>query len=502
MKAVAGLITLLMLIINFPVFCEPAYYNRTASYDELDPRLPDHRLNLLHRLQVSSGNYLSTDFDCLADEKLSGFNYRVYAYLEDVSPYRFNYKTDDFRFSAGLKIKEDWLGAVEGDSGIGNLQSVFTIRGKAVIKDKIEIYQDITLFRYDKTSYLDSASTTGEFLKDPLLSYQLPHRGPVASKVDVLEVQTDRAFVKFNLFGVDIQSGRDRLQLKGGYRTGLLFSGLTRPIDMYYRLDYKFWRFDFTALSGQLTDAGKRYISAKRLALRLARNLQIGVTEAAAFADDPAAYINPLMLFYITHRHRPNNRDNIIAMADVSYTPFKNLNLYGEFLDDDLIIFEGGASKYGFLLGLFKSRLFSERTDLHLEYSHVRKWTYTHVSEVNAWEYRGQPFGFWAGPDADEFYAQLSYLFSPSSAIKMNFDYIRKGEGDLFHPHEAEGGNKSPAFPSGTVEKSAGAWLDLRHEYSRFILNSRFGYRQIENRHNSPADFDNYFAHIVVIYNL
>ena len=502
MRSLFRLVCIFLTVSSFSNFSFAENSEKTASYDELDPRLPDHRLNLLHRLQVSSGNYLSTDFDYLAGEKLSGFDNKVYDYLEDDSSYRFNYKADDVRFSAGFRIKEDWLGAIEGDSGISNLQSVFTIRGKAVIKDKIEIYQDVTLFRSDMTSYLDSASTTGEFLQDPLLSYQLPHRGPVASKVDILDVQTDRAFVKFNLFGVDIRSGRDRLQLKGGYRTGLLFSGLTRPIDMFYRLDYKFWRFDFTALSGQLTDVGKRYISSKRLALHLARNLQIGVTEAAAFADDPTAYINPLMLFYITHRHRPNNRDNIIAVADVSYTPFKNLNLYGEFLDDDLIIFEGGASKYGFLLGLFKSRLFSERTDLHLEYSHVRKWTYTHVSEINAWEYRGQPFGFWAGPDADEFYAQLSYLFSPSSAIKMNFDYIRKGEGDLFHPHETEGGNKNPPFPSGTVEKSAGAWLDLRHEYSRFILNSRFGYRQIENRHNSPDDFDNFFAHIVVIYNL
>ena len=96
----------------------------------------------------------------------------------------------------------------------------------------------------------------------------------------------------------------------------------------------------------------------------------------------------------------------------------------------------------------------------------------------------------------------MSYLFSPSSVIKINLDYVRKGEGDLFHPYEADYGDTNPPFPSGTVEKSTGAWLDLRHEFGRFILNSRFGYRQIENRHNRPDDFDNYFAHIVAVYNL
>jgi len=196
------------------------------------------------------------------------------------------------------------------------------------------------------------------------------------------------------------------------------------------------------------------------------------------------------------------NDDNLIAAVDFSYTPFRDFNIYGEFLDDDVIIFEGGASKYGFMLGLYKARIITDKLDLRLEYTQVRKWTYTHVSHVNAWEYRDQPFGFWLGPDADELFAQLSYIISPKTALNLNLDYVRKGEGDLFHPFEDEWGDKKPPFPSGIVEKSTGAWVDFNHEFSHLVLRGRAGYHKIENRHSQAGDFNNYFTHLVVEYTL
>ncbi|MCD6163227.1 MAG: hypothetical protein J7K40_12580 [candidate division Zixibacteria bacterium] len=502
MKNSAVWISTFILILNSIALSVTINSSYSVSYDDLDPRMPGYRTEIKYRLQNDLGYCHSSCGKFPDKSKVQGFNRKLLDYIHNKKTRILAYRANNFRFYGGLRLKESWLGAVEGDSGFSNLQTSITLKGKAILKNKVELCQEITLFRADSTSYLDSASTIGEFLHDPLLSYQYSKRGPVASGVDIFEVQTDKAIIRTKLFGVNIQTGRDRVQFKGGYRAGLLFSGLTRPVDMFYRLDYNVWRFKFSVLSGQLTEAGKRYISAKRASLRLANNLQIGATEAVAFADDPTAYINPLMLYYIIHRHRPNNDDNLIAAMDISYTPIRNLNLYGEFLDDDLIVFEGGASKYGFLAGIYKSQLFSERTDLRLEYSQVRKWTYTHVSDVNAWEYRGQPFGFWLGPDADELFAQLSYYFSPCSIIKFSFSYARKGVGSLYLPHEEEGGDKNPPFPSGVVEKSTGGWLDYRYEISRFVIRGRLGCHQKENRHNQPGDFDNYFAHIVVVYNL
>ncbi|MCP4583966.1 MAG: capsule assembly Wzi family protein [candidate division Zixibacteria bacterium] len=483
--------------------------SRSPSFDLLDPRLPQHDLSLLYRLQISSGEFGDPNFDILNLPEQTGFNKQILNYLRRAKPYRIKFAGDDFRIAAGFRFKEDWLGFTEDDIQYASLHSSITLSGKIIIKDKLEIYHDLTIFRGDSSVNLENASTTGEYLVDPLLSFNYSHRGAIASDFDVFELQTDRAIIKTELFGIGIQTGRNRVQLKRGYRAGLMLSGLTRPVDMIYRLDYNFWRFGFTALTGQLTEAGpfvdksNRYISVKRATFNLAHNLQVGLTEAVTYDNDPTAYINPIMLFYIVHRHRSDNDDNLIASFDFSYTPITNLNIYGELLDDDLIIFEGGASKYGFLLGLFKTRLFSEKLDLRMEYAHVRKWTYTHVSHVNTWEYRDLPFGFWLGPDADELYLRLNYLFTARTDLSANFDYVRKGEGNLQMPWEDEQGNKKPPFPSGTVEKSTGAWFDFHHEFSRFVFRARAGYRQIENRHNNlPEDFNNYFAHLVMSYNL
>jgi hypothetical protein len=477
-----------------------ADYQLSDLYDPLDPRLPGTKSMLLSRLEIASGAHQSLYPWPEDTSGVSGFNRHVAEFLGKPSRHLLNLRRDDFEFQGGFRLKLNWLGINEGKRDISNLQSSITAFGKATIKGKIEIVEEVTAFRADSTRNLSDASSTGEFLNDPMLFYPSSWQGPIAGDKNIFDFQTDRAFIKTNLWGIDIQTGRDRIQSKVGYRNGLLFSGLARPVDMFYRIDFRIWRFDLMALSGQLTASGKRYISAKRLSVRFAHNLQAGVTEAVVFNDDPTAYINPLMPFFITQRQRPNNDDNLIASVDVSYTPIKNLNLYFEFLDDDFIVFSGGASKYGFMAGLYKSQLFAERLDFHLEYAQVRKWTYTHVTHINNWQYEGQPFGFWLGPDADELYSELRYLFSPVSSMSLGFNYVRKGEGDLFHPYEDTFGDKTPKFPSGIVEKGAGVWVGSTMHISIVRLDGRIGFRDLTHTGNHDNDNTNWWGHLYLSY--
>jgi hypothetical protein len=479
-----------------------ADYQLADLYDPLDPRLPGIKVMLLSRLEIANGAYQSLNPWPDGTSGVSGFNRIIAKYLAKPSKHFLNYNQDDFAFQGDFRLKLNWLGINEDDKNISNLQSSITASGKATIKGKIEVVEEITAFRSDSTHNLAEASNTGEFLNDPLLFYPAAWQGPVAGDKNTLDFQTDRAFIKTNLWGIDIQTGRDRIQTKVGYRNSLLFSGLARPVDMYYRIDYNIWRFDLMALSGQLTASGKRYISAKRLGVRFAHNLHAGVTEVVGFNDDATAYINPLMPFFITQRQRPNNDDNLLAAVDISYTPAKNLNLYAEFLDDDFIVFDGGASKYGIMAGLYKSQLFTERLDFHLEYTQVRKWTYTHVTHINNWQYEGQSFGFWLGPDADELYSDLRYLFSPTSSMSLGFNYIRKGEGDLFHPYEDTYRDKTPKFPSGNVEKGMGMWVIFKHQFGYIDISNRLGYREIKNVSNHSRKLNDVFIHFVMLYNL
>ena len=495
-----------LLVASFIIFLSLAAFPggiRTQDlYNPIDPRLPGTGILLLHRLEIANGSALSLYPFAKDTANAPGFNDLLATYFSQPQKHLIKLAKDDFLFWGDLRVKLNWLGINETNRNISNLQSSITALGKAKIENKLEFFEEITAFRSDSTHDLSRASGTGEFLADPFLFYPPLWQGPVAGNKSVLDFQADRAFIKTDIWGVNIQTGRDRIQTKVGYRNGLLFSGLARPVDMFYRLDYDIWRFQFMALSGQLTAEGKRYISAKRVGFRLAHNLHIGVTEAAAYYDDPTAYINPLMPIYLTQRQRPNNDDNLIASFDISYTPVKNFNVYFEFMDDDFIVFSGGASKYGFLAGLYKSQLLDERIDFHLEYAQVRKYAYTHVTHINNWQYEGQPFGFWLGPDADELYSELGYFLSPTSRINMGFNYTRKGEGDLYHPYEDIGGDKTPLFPSGMVEKGTGVWFDLKYNVNNLDICGRVGYRHIINPHNEKGRRDSYLAHMAIIYSL
>jgi hypothetical protein len=500
-KIIAILILGIYLFAAYP-FALADSFSRDELFDPIDPRLPSSRIAYLNRIQIARGNTPSLYKSSNDTSNVSGINKKLADYLNKPERYAINLAKNDFKFALGLQLKENWLGLREDNRNISNLQTAFTFRGKASIKDRIEFLEEITLFRSDSTRNLHQASGTGEFLRDPLLFYPPSWQGPIAGSTNLLDIQTDRAIIRTNLWGLELQTGRDRIQTKIGYRNGLLFSGLARPIDMFYKIEYQIGPFRLMAFSGQLTAEGKRYISAKRLSVNFAHNFQAGVTEAVAYYDDPTAYINPLMPIFVTQRQRPNNDDNLIASFDLSYTPVKNLNLYFEFMDDDFILFDGGASKYGFLIGLYKSQFLSEKLDLNLEYAQVRKWTYTHVTHINNWQYESQPFGFWLGPDADEIFCQLGYIVTPGSELKLGLDYIRKGEGTLFQPYEDTWGDKTPPFPSGIVEKATGVWLDIRHEIGKFYLTGRLGYRSIQNRNNQEIDTNCSFAHMALIYNL
>ena len=100
-----------------------------ASYDVLDPRLPGIDRELLWRLQVASGSYLSVDAGFEVAGNAGPLDRQTFEYLNKKTRYPLNYSSGDFRFWGGMKIKEDWLGISEGDSGISNLQTGITFSG-------------------------------------------------------------------------------------------------------------------------------------------------------------------------------------------------------------------------------------------------------------------------------------------------------------------------------------------------------------------------------------
>ncbi len=475
----------------------------SSSFDIIDPRQPSHEQSILLRVKVSEGlthNFADSYCDSLVK---SEFNRNLLDHINKSRDYILTHRDDNLKAHISLIFEEDWIGIRENDINYSNLQSSLTFKGYAKIKDKIEFEHEVKIFMADSTHNLSEVSSTGEFLKDPMLSYNLPDRGAETSDNYAIEVQTDKALIKTELYGFKIQTGRDRPQFKSGYRNSLLVSGLARPVDMFYRIDYNYWIIGYTALAGQLTDAGDRYISLKRIYFQFARWLQIGGTEGVAYTGEPMAYANPMLFYYFVNRHRVDNEDNIIAVYDISVTPFKSLNIFFEFLNDDLKLSSDTApSKYGFCGGFLKTGFIWENLDIRAEYTQVRRWTYTHVGNINVWDYRGRPIGFWLGDDADEVFGKADLYISPKTTLSGSVNYLRNGEGQLDMPYEQERGDIKPKFPSGVVEKAAGIWLDVRHEYGYFEIRGRLGYRLIKWRHNISDEYDSFFTHWGITYTL
>jgi|GEM_PF-7019717 len=470
--------------------------------DPLDPRLPSPiyelwlRAKTLETIPTGRERYRQGFFRNLAIDSITG----KLAVSPDRYPLRF--ENGDFRFRIGFRLSENWLGFKESGDNFSSLQSSICVNGYAKIKNKIDFYEDITLYREDNTLNLGQATQTGEFLRDPLISYPSYWTDPLEGGPLDFDIASDRAVIALNLYGIDITAGHERLIQKPGYRNGLLFSGLARPIDLFYKFDYRFWKIGLTSFSGQLSGEKKKFISGKRITIDIWRDLRIGLAEAVSFFDDPSAYINPIMPVFVSQRQRPNNDDNLLAAIDISYYPTRSLQLYGEFLNDDFMYFESkdrGPSKYAFLAGLAQKNFFVDYLDFQIEYCRAAKWTYTHVSRVNAWSHAGQPLGFWLGPDADELFCQLTWIAGPSSLLRLAFDRVRKGQGTLDLPYEVEGGDKTPKFPSGAVEKSTGAWFDLRQVFGDLAVAGRIGMRRVINPDNVIGrKVENPFVHIIV----
>ncbi len=470
--------------------------------DPLDPRLPSPAYELWARTRTTKT--IRYDFERYRRGFFRNFVLDSLTSKLIMSPERYPIKIDnnDFRFWIGFRLSENWLGFKENRDDFSSLQSSVSISGNANIKNKVDFYEDITLYREDNTLNIDRASQTGEFLRDPLTSYPAYWPDPLEGGPLDFDIAADRAVIALNLYGVDITTGHERIIQKPGYRNGLLFSGLARPIDLFYKFDYRFWKISLTSFAGQLSGENKKYIAGKRVTIAILRNLSIGLAEAVSYFDDPTAYINPIMPVFVSQRQRPNNDDNLLAAVDISYRPTQDIQLYAEFLNDDFMYLENedrGPSKYAFLAGVARNNLIIDRLDLRIEYCRASKWTYTHVSRVNSWSHAGQPLGFWLGPDADELFCQLSWIAGSSSLFRIAFDRVRKGEGTLDLPYEIEGGDKSPKFPSGIVEKSNGVWVDINEIIGRFSVAARTGFRQIKNSNNTDGRaVENPFIHIIV----
>jgi hypothetical protein len=193
----------------------------------------------------------------------------------------------------------------------------------------------------------------------------------------------------------------------------------------------------------------------------------VGVSEAVVYSatiPEPG-YLVPLIPYYLA-QHNEREDDNVLWSLDVLTRPLTDLDLYGEFLVDDLQYERdtGHPDKYGVTVGAAHyGNLLRSDVETSIEYTNVRKWTYTHGRVEHRFAQDGHPIGFDLGPDADR--VTFGFVCHPSLkwSARLGLASARKGEGTIDVPFE-DGENDEPAFPSGDVTTTRTASLDLLYD--------------------------------------
>ncbi len=249
-----------------------------------------------------------------------------------------------------------------------------------------------------------------------------------------------------------------------------------------------------TGASTLVRDGAQSYLAAHRLAVSGAWG-NVGISEAVVYSGpipDPV-YMNPLFPFYLS-QHNERENDNIAWSLDVVFRPLRGMDVYGEFLVDDLQYERdtGSPDKYGVTLGqTYFGNVQGADVEVTTEYTNVRKWTYTSRVAEHAFSHDGQPIGFELGPDADRLLVEAVVHPSAEWTVGVSYARSREGEGSLTDPFTA-GENHEPVFPSGVIETRDRVTIEAGYQNLRG-LSAGLGvaFESYSNRGNvSVADSD------------
>ncbi|MBD3368104.1 MAG: hypothetical protein GF405_08040, partial [Candidatus Eisenbacteria bacterium] len=233
------------------------------------------------------------------------------------------------------------------------------------------------------------------------------------------------------------------------------------------------------------------YLGAHRVALAGDAG-SIAVSELVVYSStvpDPV-YVNPFVPYYLM-QHNERGNDNILWGLDYDWRPAPGLEVYGEFVVDDLQYDRdtGNPDKYGASIGAAHYGGFRGMdTELVVEYTNVRKWTYTHMVTEHRLEHDGVPVGFELGPDADRAVLEARLHPCPSWTTALVYRRARRGEGRLDEPFE-EGQDDDPAFPSGVVETSDRIALEFAYDaLEGLAVGGGAAYVRVENAGNVEGE--------------
>lgn len=314
------------------------------------------------------------------------------------------------------------------------------------------------------------------------------------------------AYIVFGNPKIKIQIGKDAIQWGTGYH-GVIGLACIEPAFDAIKLRTKMWKINFTSLLGFLRNdltekyqnkTPKKHLSAHRFELTPISGICLAWQEVYIYADNlHPELINPIMPYQMAEDYLGEIGNNTME-GDIEIYLIPNTKLYSSlFLDD----FHGDASPFKYagwgwaiLGGTMIAEPFGlDNTDILLEYTRVEPWTYTHKGTKQippvptAYTNFGEPLGHWIGPNADDFFAKLSWYISKSLWGSVTYNRIRHGEigGNIYDRPDLRIEKK---FLEGIVETKRSTGIELRYTtFHTFEIGVSYKRIKTKNRQKEEA---------------
>ena len=259
----------------------------------------------------------------------------------------------------------------------------------------------------------------------------------------------------------------------------------------YINYSYKYKKIGFHFLHGSLLpfesglihemeDYPQKYLAAHRIELDIDKDLTISFNEMVIYGNRPfeAEYLIPVN-FYWPAEHNQGDRDNLLMAIDCSWRIKPGLRWYNTLFWDELawekVLSKWWANKFIVQSGLhWVSQANPYLTDLRVEATVSRPWTYTHDDVVNSYTSAGSGLGLPQGPNSQSLLIQVGFWPSYCWYFNISSMLIRQGSGlgssplDNYNLRDGELDDNTP-YLLGDIQESSEFRIETNYVLNRIV---------------------------------
>jgi hypothetical protein len=214
----------------------------------------------------------------------------------------------------------------------------------------------------------------------------------------------------------------------------------------YLRINTEVWRVSYTNLFAELiadvftysqgtlgaSEYPKKFLASHFLDIALTDNFHFGLFETIIFGQPDSVstkryrveYLNPI-IFYRAVEQQDGSGANALIGATFNWSLRKKVELYGQFVLDELIVSEltsgegWWGNKFSYQLGGNLYDIGLHGLDLRIEHNYARPYTYAHEDYYTSYTHYKQPLAHPFGANFKEWIGELRY--QPIQKLQFHF---------------------------------------------------------------------------------